>query len=140
MAKNINLLAKQLGAKNNRPGGNARPAPSPNPQPADSSDAESDPYAEQLARTEELMRSQMEQTAAYNRQSLALQERQMELSRQQGERQEQLALLANTESQKQRPDTVQTNVAQIQRRQMLRKGLMSTYTRFNGKTKTGTVA
>lgn len=86
------------------------------------------------------MRSQMEQTAAYNRQSLALQERQMELSRQQGERQEQLALLANTESQKQRPDTVQTNVAQIQRRQMLRKGLMSTYTRFNGKTKTGTGA
>lgn len=78
----------------------------------------------------EFIEKQMEMQAKAAAQQAALQQQQMDLQREQMLKQEQMAQLANQESQKSPSDFAQASAADTRRKQLLRRGLMSTFTRY----------
>lgn len=95
----------------------------------------SDPYAGMMERImgamqERMMGEQMAMQERFNAQQMALQQQQMDLAREQMAMQEQATQFANQESSKTPSDYVQVNAADTKRKQLLRRGLMSTFTRY----------
>lgn len=89
-----------------------------------------DPMSEMLAMQERMMGEQMAMQERFNAQQMALQQQQMDLAREQMAMQEQATQFANQESSKTPSDYVQVNAADTKRKQLLRRGLMSTFTRY----------
>ena len=94
-------------------GGNAMPT-----------QAASDPYSEMYSQMAEAMSAQAEAQASYMAQMQALNQAQLEM-------QQEAAKAANVESSKNPSDFTGANAADVARKQMLRRGLMSTYTRYD---------
>ena len=72
-----------------------------------------------------MMAEQLDAQAQFNEAQIALQSEQMES-------QEQMAELSSVEATKSPNDFVQANPADTKRKQLLRRGLMSTFTRYAG--------
>jgi hypothetical protein len=87
-------------------------------------------YSIMAEQQQALMEGQMEMQAKAAAQQADLQKQQMDLAREQMLKQEQMAQLANQESQKNPSDFAQSNAADTRRKQLLRRGLMSTFTRY----------
>lgn len=82
-----------------------------------------DPYAEMMERWSEAMAQQAAMQSEYMTQMALLQEEQLKA-------QEEAAKSAMIENQKNPSDYVQANADDTARKQMLRRGLMSTFTRY----------
>ena len=82
-----------------------------------------DPYAEMMERMSEAMALQAAMQAEYMNQMALLQEEQLRM-------QEEAAKSAMIENQKNPSDYVQANADDTARKQLLRRGLMSTFTRY----------
>lgn len=82
-----------------------------------------DPYAEMMERMAEAMAAQAAMQAQYMTQMALLQEEQLKM-------QEEAAKAAMIENEKNPADYVQANADDTARKQMLRRGLMSTFTRY----------
>lgn len=82
-----------------------------------------DPYAEMMERMSEMMAAQAAMQSQYMTQMALLQEEQLKM-------QEEAAKSAMIENQKNPSDYVQANADDTARKQMLRRGLMSTFTRY----------
>ena len=82
-----------------------------------------DPYAEMMERMSEAMAQQAAMQAEYMNQMALLQEEQLKM-------QEEAAKSAMIENQKTPSDYVQANADDTARKQLLRRGLMSTFTRY----------
>lgn len=82
-----------------------------------------DPYAEMMERMSEMMAQQAAMQSQYMTQMALLQEEQLKM-------QEEAAKSAMIENQKNPSDYVQANADDTARKQMLRRGLMSTFTRY----------
>lgn len=91
-------------------------------------------FMEQMERSMEMqaamMEMQMAQQASYMADMQALQQEQLLYQQEQ-------ANLMNTEAEKSAGDYLQANTADTARRQMLRRGLMSTYTRYPNSSNSG---
>jgi hypothetical protein len=83
----------------------------------------SDPYAEMMERMSEAMAQQAAMQAEYMNQMALLQEEQLRM-------QEEAAKAAMIENQKIPSDYSQANADDTARKQLLRRGLMSTFTRY----------
>jgi hypothetical protein len=83
----------------------------------------SDPYAEMMERMSEAMAAQAAMQAEYMNQMALLQEEQLRM-------QEEAAKAAMIENQKIPSDYSQANADDTARKQLLRRGLMSTFTRY----------
>lgn len=82
-----------------------------------------DPYAEMMEGWAEAMAAQAAMQAQYMTQMALLQEEQLKM-------QEEAAKAAMIENEKNPADYVQANADDTARKQMLRRGLMSTFTRY----------
>ena len=82
-----------------------------------------DPYAEMMERMSDAMAQQAAMQAEYMNQMALLQEEQLKM-------QEETAKSAMIENQKNPSDYVQANADDTARKQLLRRGLMSTFTRY----------
>jgi hypothetical protein len=82
-----------------------------------------DPYAEMMERMSEAMAQQAAMQAEYMNQMALLQEEQLRM-------QEEAAKAAMIENQKNPSDYSQANADDTARKQLLRRGLMSTFTRY----------
>ena len=80
---------------------------------------------EQQAASAEMMAQQMEMQADYNAQMAALQEQSLQ-------QQQEAARAGNVEASKTASDFTVANADDNARKQMLRRGMMSTYTRYGG--------
>ena len=96
-------------------GGNAMPVSKPY--------SLSDPYAEMMERMSEAMAQQAAMQAEYMNQMALLQEEQLRM-------QEEAAKAAMVENKKNPSDYAQANADDTARKQLLRRGLMSTFTRY----------